>query len=158
MKGQPKVLAALNAVLTKKLTAINQYFLHARMYRNLGFEVLNKVIYKASIKEMVHADHIIERTLLLEGLPNLQELGKLFIGEKPEEMLSLDKKVQAADIEAIKDAIDVCEAEEDFVSRDLLTEILEQQEDHLDWIETQLEIIEKVGVQRYLQMRIEEGE
>ena len=156
MKGQPTVLAALNAVLTKKLTAINQYFLHARMYRNWGFEELNEVIYKASIKEMIHADKIIERLLLLEGLPNLQDLGKLFIGEKPEEMLALDKKMQANDVSAIKEAIVTCEQSSDFVSRDLLTEILEQQEEHLDWLDTQLDLIERIGAPRYLQTKMSE--
>ncbi|RTE87759.1 MULTISPECIES: bacterioferritin [Gammaproteobacteria] len=156
MKGQPQVLAVLNTVLTRKLTAINQYFLHARMYRNLGFEPLNKVIYKASIKEMVHADEIIERILLLEGLPNLQELGKLYIGERPEEMLKLDHKVQAQDIDVIKQAIEQCEQAEDFVSRELLAGILEQQEEHWDWLETQLDVIGKIGIQRYLQTQIDE--
>lgn len=154
MKGKPEVLAALNTVLTRKLTAINQYFLHARMHRNTGFEELNSVIYKASIKEMVHADKVIERILLLEGLPNLQELGKLYIGEHAKEMLESDLKVQSEDIQIIKSAIFTCEKSEDFVSRELLGEILVQQEDHFDWLETQLEVIKRIGLERYLQSQI----
>ena len=154
MKASTSVLAELNQVLTRKLTAINQYFLHARMMRNWGFEPLNKVIYKASIAEMVHADKVIERILMLEGLPNLQDLGKLYIGEKPVESLSLDIKLQKADIQAIRGAIAVLEREHDFVSRDLLTDILEQQEAHLDWLETQAELIARLGTERYLQTQI----
>lgn len=154
MKGKPEVLLALNTVLTRKLTAINQYFLHARMHRNTGFEELNSVIYKASIKEMVHADKVIERILLLEGLPNLQELGKLYIGENAKEMLESDIKVQTEDIHIIKKAIVTCEQSEDFVSRALLCDILEQQEDHFDWLETQLELIKQIGLERYLQSQL----
>ncbi|MCO4321968.1 bacterioferritin [Aliidiomarina quisquiliarum] len=157
MKGKPEVLRALNVVLTRKLTAINQYFLHARMHRNAGFEQLNTVIYKASIKEMVHADKVIERILLLEGLPNLQELGKLYIGEHAAEMLAADLKVQAADIQIIKDAMLICEQSQDFVSRELLNDILEQQEEHFDWLETQMAITKQIGLERYLQTQLTGG-
>ncbi|WP_113908153.1 bacterioferritin [Aliidiomarina celeris] len=154
MTSNATVIAELNAVLTRKLTAINQYFLHARMLRNWGFEPLNKVIYKASIAEMVHADKIIERILILEGLPNLQDLGKLYIGEKPVEALKLDIKVQQADVNAIRASIAVIETAQDFVTRDLLTEILEQQEEHLDWLQTQVDLIERLGAERYLQTKM----
>lgn len=154
MKASTSVLVELNQVLTRKLTAINQYFLHARMMRNWGFESLNKVIYKASIAEMIHADKVIERILLLDGLPNLQDLGKLYIGEKPSESLSLDIKLQSADIKAIRAAIAVMETEQDFVSRDLLTDILTQQEAHLDWLETQTELVKRLGAERYLQTQM----
>lgn len=155
MKGEPRVLQGLNKVLTQKLTAINQYFLHARMYKNWGFESLNKTAYKASIAEMKHADAIIERLLFLGGLPNLQDLGKLYIGEDPEEMLQLDKKVQLADIQVIRTVIGHCEAEQDYVTRDLLAEILEQQEDYYDWLDTQLGLIENLGVATYLQTKLD---
>lgn len=156
LQGTLKTVAQLNFILMRKLTAINQYFLHARMHKNAGFARLNTVIYQASIKEMVHADKIIERILLLGGLPNLQELGKLYIGEQAVEMLASDAKVQQADIECIKAAICVCEQQQDFVSRELLTDILLQQEEHFDWLETQLALIQQLGIEQYLQTKMSE--
>ena len=158
MKGDAKVIQQLNKVLTLKLTAINQYFLHARMYQNWGFDNLNKMIYKASINEMKHADDIIERTLFLEGMPNLQELGKLYIGEDPREMIELDHKVQFQDVNAIRDAVKVCEEHQDYVSRDMLNHILDSQEEHLDWLETQIDLMSRLGNELYLQSQVEKGE
>lgn len=158
MKGDAKVIQQLNKVLTLKLTAINQYFLHARMYRNWGFENLNATIYKASINEMKHADDIIERILFLEGMPNLQELGKLYIGEDPREMIELDHKVQFQDINAIRDAVVICETHKDYVTRDMLNQILDSQEEHLDWLETQIDLMSRLGNELYLQSQVEKGE
>lgn len=155
MKGEPRVLQGLNKVLTHKLTAINQYFLHARMYKNWGFAALNKSAYKASIEEMKHADDIIERLLFLGGLPNLQDLGKLYIGEDPQEMLQLDCKVQLADIQVIRSVMAQCEDAQDYVSRDMLNEILEQQEEYYDWLDTQLGLMENLGVATYLQTKLD---
>lgn len=154
MRGNVTVINALNKVLTRKLTAVNQFFLHARMYRNWGFTQLNKHIYHASIEEMKHADEIIERVLLLDGLPNLQELGKLYIGETPHEMLKLDDKLLTEDIRYIRDAISVCEEERDFVSRQLLSELLQKQEDHQDWLDTQCCLIDTIGEASYLQQQL----
>lgn len=154
MRGNVTVITALNKVLTRKLTAVNQFFLHARMYRNWGFEQLNKHIFKASIEEMKYADDLIERVLLLDGLPNLQELGKLYIGETPHEMLKLDDKLISEDIRSIRDAISVCEEEHDFVSRKMLSEILEKQEEHQDWLDTQCSIIDTIGEENYLQQQL----
>lgn len=158
LTAQPSLLAELNRVLTRKLTAINQYFLHARMYRNFGFEALNKQAYQASIHEMKHADALIERILLLQGLPNLQELGKLWIGEHPAEMLQLDSKLQQADCDAIRSAIELCEQQQDFVSRALLADILAQQEDYLDWLNTQADLLARLGTELYLQQQLQQQE
>lgn len=158
MKGDAKVVQQLNKLLTMKLTAINQYFLHARMYRNWGFENLNSQTYKASINEMKYADDIIERILFLEGMPNLQELGKLYIGEDPREMLELDHKVQFEDANAIRDGMACCEEHQDYVSRDMLCRILDGQEEHLDWLETQLDLMTRLGTEVYLQTQLNKGE
>ena len=158
MKTNSQVLQLLNDVLTTELTSINRYFLHARMYRNWGFENLNEVSYKKSIKDMKQADEIIERILFLEGLPNLQKLDTLQIGEHTEEMLSADAKFQLKQISQLRGAISQLETLQDFVSRDILTEILEHEEEHLDWIETQHYQISSMTIQNYLQAQIAEGE
>lgn len=155
MKGNPNVLRALNKVLTTELTSINQFFLHARIFKNWGLEELNEKAYKKSIKDMKQADELINRILFLEGLPNLQQLGKLQIGEDTQEMLQCDFNVITAQLTELRDAIELCESENDYVSRELLKEILEYEEDYIDWIETQQLLITNLGIENYQQTMME---
>lgn len=156
MKGDQNVLRLLNAQLTNELTAINQYFLHARMYRHWGFGKLAKKEYDESIGEMKHADKLIDRILMLDGLPNLQALHKLLIGESTQEMLECDLKLERAAQVTVKEGIAAAEAAADYVTRDLLLMILEDTEEHIEWLETQLDLIVKVGIQNFLQSQIGE--
>ncbi|MBU2883823.1 bacterioferritin [Psychrosphaera sp. B3R10] len=154
MKGNSAILSALNEVLTTELTSINQFFLHARMYKNWGLSALNDKCYKKSIKDMKQADVLIERILFLEGLPNLQRLGALSIGEETQEMLGCDAKFQTAQISQMKPIIALCEQEKDFVTRQILVDILEYEEEHLDWLETQDYQIANMGIEKYLQAQL----
>lgn len=156
MKGDPNIIKLLNAQLTNELTAINQYFLHARMYKHWGLEKIAKKEYDESIEEMKHADKLIDRILMLDGLPNLQALNKLMIGESTAEMLECDLKLELAAQQTLKDGIAACEAARDYVSRDVLQDILDDTEEHIEWIETQRELIDKVGIENYLQAQMSE--
>ncbi len=154
MKGDKKVIQYLNKALRNELTAINQYFLHARMYEDWGLKELNEKEYEESIDEMKHADALIKRTLFLEGLPNLQDLGKLKIGENTEEMLRCDLELEMEAVPLLREAVEYCEQIKDYVSRELFEDILQSEEGHIDWLETQLELIEKVGLKNYQQSKM----
>lgn len=153
MKGDKKVIQHLNKVLANELTAINQYFLHSRMYKDWGITRLAEKEYEESIDEMKHADQLIERILFLEGLPNLQDLNKLLIGEHVQEMIECDLRLEHTAHADLKEAILYCEEVRDFTSRELFRSILDSEEEHIDWLETQLEMIRQMGIQNYIQLQ-----
>jgi len=157
MKGDAQVIAFLNAQLKNELTAINQYFLHARMLRSWGFDRMAKHEYEESIEEMKHADLLIERVLMIGGLPNLQDLGKLMIGESAVETLHCDLKAETTSQTLLKEAVAHCESVRDYVSRELFEKILEDTEEHIDYLETQIELVDKVGEQNFLQTQVGSG-
>lgn len=154
MKGDRKVIEFLNVVLRNELTAINQYFLHSRMFKDWGLTSLADYEKHESIDEMKHADQLIERILFLEGLPNMQDMGKLMIGEHTQEMLTCDLRLEMEALPPLRDAIAYCESTKDYVSRDLFDQILSSEEEHVDWLETQLQLIDKVGIENYLQSQM----
>lgn len=149
-----KIFDHLNAVLKNELTAINQYFLHSRMLQDFGLNRLAKHEYEESIEEMKHADSLVQRILLLEGVPNLQELGHLRIGERPDEMLKCDLELEMQALQDLRDGIEYCESVRDYVTRDLFASILDNEEEHVDWIETQLDLIKRIGVESYLEQQM----
>ena len=154
MKGDPKVIALLNKALSNELIAINQYFLHAKMYKDWGMTNLAEYEYHESIDEMKHADMLVDRILFLEGLPNLQDLGTLRIGEDTKEMLECDLALEHDAVPDLRQGIQYCEEVKDFISRDLFNSILESEEEHIDWLETQLGLIDKMGIENYIQAQI----
>ncbi|HEX7802480.1 MAG TPA: bacterioferritin [Pseudoxanthomonas sp.] len=156
MKGDAKVIEFLNKALYNELTAINQYFLHAKMLKNWGLSELAKHEYEESIDEMKHADKLSERILFLDGLPNFQMLGKLRIGENPRELLECDLALEMEGLPVLRDAIAYCETVSDYVSRQLFADILESEEEHIDWIETQLSVIDRIGEPNYLLTKLED--
>jgi bacterioferritin len=153
MKGDEKVIANLNAVLKNELTAINQYFLHSRILADWGVSILAKKQYEESIEEMHHADWLIQRVLFLGGLPNLQDLGKLRIGESVEEILTCDLALENQAIPLLRDAVEHADSVRDYVSRDLFMKILDNEEEHVDWLETQFELIKRMGIENYIQLQ-----
>jgi bacterioferritin len=155
MLRDPEVIVWLNKVLKAELTAINQYFLHSRMLKDWGVSLLAKKEYEESIEEMNHADEIIERILFLGGLPNLQDLGKLHIGEDVKEILECDMKLEEHAIPMYRDAVEYCEKVRDYGTRDLLQRILIEEEEHVDYLETQFDLIERMGIERYIQLQTE---
>jgi bacterioferritin len=154
MKSDPKVLEFLNRVLRNELTAINQYFLHSRMFLDWGLKSIGDYEFQESVDEMKHADSLIERILFLEGLPNMQDMGKLRIGEHTREMLESDLVLEMEALPDLREAVEYCESCKDFVSRDLFDSILVAEEEHVDWLETQLDLIDRVGIENYQQSQM----
>ena len=154
MKGDIKVIEFLNRALRNELTAINQYFLHSRIFKDWGLTALGDYEFQESVDEMKHADQLIERILFLEGLPNMQDIGKLRIGEHTQEMLACDLALEMEAIPDLREGIEHCESVRDFVSRDLFNSILESEEEHVDWLETQLDLIDRVGIENYQQSQM----